>query len=122
MFSNAPGNSVPLSNWDANAVIIGGLLLFGLIFAINSAVHSYLVLAYTDDEKVALNVGFYYMANSGGRLAGTVLSGFIYQIWGIVGCLWVSMVFVLCAGLISLKLEDPKRQQPYPSLAVGDGE
>lgn len=111
-----------MSNWNPNAVIIGGLLLFGLIFAMNSAVHSYLVLAYTDDEKVALNVGFYYMANSGGRLAGTVLSGLIYQIWGIVGCLWVSMVFVLCAGLISLKLEDPKRQHPYPSLAVGDGE
>lgn len=111
-----------MSNWNPNAVIIGGLLLFGLIFAMNSAVHSYLVLAYTDDEKVALNVGFYYMANSSGRLAGTVLSGLIYQIWGIVGCLWVSMVFVLCAGLISLKLEDPKRQQPYSSLAVGDGE
>ncbi|WKT80085.1 organoarsenical effux MFS transporter ArsJ [Thermosynechococcus sp. PP45] len=111
-----------MSHWNPNAVIIGGLLLFGLIFAMNSAVHSYLVLAYTDDEKVALNVGFYYMANSGGRLAGTVLSGLIYQIWGIVGCLWVSMVFVLCAGLISLKLEDPKRQQPYPSLVVGDGE
>ncbi|WP_448534695.1 organoarsenical effux MFS transporter ArsJ [Parathermosynechococcus lividus] len=111
-----------LSRWDPNAVIIGGLLLFGLIFAMNSAVHSYLVLAYTDDEKVALNVGFYYMANSGGRLAGTVLSGWVYQVWGLVGCLWVSMVFVLCAGLISLKLEDPKGQPPPLSFAVGDGE
>ena len=65
----------------ANIVIIGGLLVFGVVFAFNSAVHSYLVLAFTDDDKVALNVGFYYMANSGGRLVGTVLSGLVYQIF-----------------------------------------
>ncbi len=92
-----------------------------LIFAMNSAVHCYLVLAYTDDEKVALNVGFYYMA-IWRATSGNLLSGLIYPTWGIVGCLWVSMVFVLCAGLISLKLEDSKWQQPYPSLAMGDGE
>ncbi|MEB3339641.1 organoarsenical effux MFS transporter ArsJ [Okeania sp.] len=92
----------------ANWVIVGGLMLFGVVFAFNSAVHSYLVLAFTDDDKVALNVGFYYMANSGGRLAGTVLSGLIYQIFGLVGCLWVSMVFVLGAALVSLKLPDPQ--------------
>ena len=57
-----------------SAVLIGGLMLFGIAFAINSAVHSYLILAYADTDKVALNVGFYYMANAGGRLAGTVLS------------------------------------------------
>lgn len=92
---------------EANTVIIGGLLLFGFVFAFNSAVHSYLVLAFTDDDKVALNVGFYYMANSGGRLAGTVLSGAVYQVFGLVGCLWVSMLFVLFAGLVSLKLPNP---------------
>ncbi|MDY7002951.1 MAG: organoarsenical effux MFS transporter ArsJ [Cyanobacteriota bacterium] len=97
----------------ANWVIVSGLMLFGVVFAFNSAVHSYLVLAFTDDEKVALNVGFYYMANSGGRLAGTVLSGLIYQIFGLVGCLWVSMSFVLAAALISLKLPDPQ-----PSKAI----
>ncbi len=59
----------------ANIAIVGGLMIFGVVFAFNSAVHSYLVLAFTDDDKVALNVGFYYMANSGGRLVGTVLSG-----------------------------------------------
>lgn len=91
----------------ANFAIIAGLTLFGLVFAFNSAVHSYLVLAYTDDDKVALNVGFYYMANSGGRLAGTVLSGLVYQLWGLVGCLWVSMAMVLAAGLVSLRLPDP---------------
>ncbi len=93
---------------EPNTVIIGGLLLFGFVFAFNSAVHSYLVLAFTDDDKVALNVGFYYMANSAGRLAGTVLSGVVYQVFGLVGCLWVSMLFVLLAGLVSLKLPNPK--------------
>lgn len=111
-----------MSGWNPNAVIIGGLLLFGLVFAINSAVDSYLVLAYTDDEKVALNVGFYYMANSGGRLAGTVLSGLVYQVWGLVGCLGASMVFVLCAGVISLKLEDPKVQPSPLPFVTGDAE
>ena len=52
-----------------------GLIVFGVVFALNSAVHSYLILAYADGDKVAMNVGFYYMANAGGRLAGTVLSG-----------------------------------------------
>ena len=98
----------------ANLVIVGGLMLFGIVFAFNSAVHSYLVLAFTDDDKVALNVGFYYMANSGGRLAGTVLSGLVYQISGLVGCLWVSMLFVLAAALVSLKLPDP---QPSKAIA-----
>ncbi|MDS3859821.1 organoarsenical effux MFS transporter ArsJ [Thermosynechococcaceae cyanobacterium BACA0444] len=93
---------------NPNLVIIVGLLVFGVIFAFNSAVHSYLVLAFTDDDKVALNVGFYYMANSGGRLLGTVLSGWVYQTAGLGGCLWVSLVFVLVAGLITLKLPNPE--------------
>jgi MFS family permease len=91
-----------------NIAIIGGLLVFGVVFAFNSAVHSYLVLAFTDDDKVALNVGFYYMANSGGRLAGTVLSGLVFEYFNLVGCLWTSMLLVLAAGLVSLKLPDPK--------------
>jgi predicted MFS family arabinose efflux permease len=104
-----------------NIAIIAGLFVFGVVFAFNSAVHSYLVLAFTDDDKVALNVGFYYMANSGGRLAGTVLSGLVYQFFGLVGCLWTSMFFVLAAGLITLKLPNPQ-----PSKAItwkaGDGD
>ncbi|MDV2992738.1 MAG: hypothetical protein N4J56_002392 [Chroococcidiopsis sp. SAG 2025] len=99
--------------------IVVGLAIFGVIFAFNSAIHSYLVLAYTDDDKVALNVGFYYMANSGGRLAGTVLSGLIFQLFGLVGCLWVSMVFVLAAAAISLKLPDP---QPQKAIAWKAGD
>lgn len=108
------------TNLPHDTVIVVGLMLFGIIFAFNSAVHSYLVLAFTDDDRVALNVGFYYMANSAGRLAGTVLSGLIYQLFGLVGCLWVSSLFVLLAWLIELKLPDPK-----PMLAVAwkaDGE
>lgn len=95
-------------NRPAGLTIILGLMVFGVVFAFNSAVHSYLVLAYTDDDKVALNVGFYYMANSGGRLAGTVLSGLIFQSLGLVGCLWTSALFVLLATVISLRLPNPK--------------
>jgi MFS family permease len=93
---------------SATMAVVGGLMLFGVVFAFNSAVHSYLVLAFTDDDKVALNVGFYYMANSGGRLVGTVLSGFIYQFYGLVGCLWMSTLLVLAAAIITRKLPDPQ--------------
>ncbi|MGB7085992.1 MAG: organoarsenical effux MFS transporter ArsJ [Phormidesmis sp.] len=95
-------------NLPAGQTIVIGLMIFGIVFAFNSAVHSYLVLAYTDDDKVALNVGFYYMANSGGRLAGTVLSGLVFQFYGLVGCLWVSTAFVVLAELVTLKLPNPK--------------
>lgn len=91
--------------------VVVGLIAFGVIFALNSAVHSFLILAYTDSDKVAMNVGFYYMANALGRLTGTVLSGALYQ-WGLqygvngglILCLWVSAAFVLAAGTLSLLL------------------
>jgi predicted MFS family arabinose efflux permease len=67
-------------------------------------VHSYLILAYADGDKVAMNVGFYYMANAAGRLTGTVLSGLLYQWQGLEACLWASVAFVLAAGLLSLLL------------------
>ena len=95
------------TGFPPDQTIIVGLMIFGLVFAFNSAVHSYLVLAYTEDDKVALNVGFYYMANAGGRLAGTVLSGLVFQQYGLAGCLWVSAVFVMLAELITLRLPDP---------------
>jgi len=102
---------------NSTLVVVGGLLTFGVIFALNSAVHSYLILAYTDNDKVAMNVGFYYMANAGGRLAGTVLSGLLYQAYGLIGCLWAAVVFVLAAGVISLAL--PTRRMPHTrSLGV----
>jgi predicted MFS family arabinose efflux permease len=81
-----------------------GLALFALAFAVNSAVHSYLVLAYTDEDSVALNVGFYYMANACGRLLGTLLSGIVFQAAGFEGCLWGSAALILTAGLLSLHL------------------
>ncbi len=87
-------------------VLVVGLILFGIVFAVNSAVHSYLILAYSDFEKVCMNVGFYCMANAGGRLLGTVLSGWVYQTRGLEGCLWWSTGFVLAAGMLSLKLPE----------------
>ncbi|PVV10458.1 MAG: MFS transporter [gamma proteobacterium symbiont of Ctena orbiculata] len=96
--------------WPADTVLVIGLILFGVVFAVNSAVHSYLILAYSDHEKVAMNVGFYYMANAGGRLLGTVLSGLIYQLDGLTGCLWWSAGFVLVAALLSFGLPEVKRE------------
>jgi len=93
-----------LLGWSAEAVLIVGLIAFGIVFAINSAVHSYLILAYSHHDKVAMNVGFYYMANAGGRLTGTVLSGWLYQHHGLEGCLWVSALFVVAAAMLSMKL------------------
>ena len=98
-------------------MIVVGLIAFGVVFALNSAVHSYLILAYADSDKVAMNVGFYYMANAGGRLAGTLLSGLLYQWQGLEACLWASSVFVLAAGFISLSLptHTPIKAPPIPS-------
>jgi len=90
--------------WSIELVIITGLLIFGFVFAINSALHSYLILAYADHDSVALKVGFYYMANAGGRLTGTILSGWGYQQFGLEGCLWLSSGFILMALLLSLFL------------------
>ncbi len=84
--------------WPPQWVLVGGLLLFGAVFAINSALHSYLIVAYAREEGVSLDVGFYYMANAAGRLAGTVLSGGVYQWYGLEACLLVSSLMVLLAG------------------------
>ncbi len=91
---------------DPALSLIIGLAAFGVVFAINSAVHSYLILAYSDHEQVALNVGFYYMANAGGRLTGTVLSGWVYQTQGLTGCLWWSAGCVLTAALLAPTLKN----------------
>jgi hypothetical protein len=81
-----------------------GLGIFMVVFAINSAVHSYLILAYSHDDEVATNVGFYYMANAGGRLLGTLLSGVVFEFCGFTGCLIASGVLVLAASLLSFNL------------------
>ncbi len=79
------------------AVIILGLLIFGAIFAVNSALHSYLILALTSEDRVTMDVGFYYMANAAGRLVGTVLSGASYQLGGLPLCLGVAAGMVLAS-------------------------
>jgi hypothetical protein len=81
------------------ALLVLGLLVFGAIFAVNSSLHSYLILAFTKAERVTMDVGFYYMANAGGRLIGTVLSGATYQLGGLWLCLATAAVMV---GLSSL--------------------
>jgi MFS family permease len=95
------------------AVIVAGLGVFGFVFAINSSVHSYLILAYSDGDKVAMNVGFYYMANAGGRLVGTLLSGVMFQVAGVTGCLWASMMFAAASGAVALLL--PRKDTPSMS-------
>ncbi|SEI54487.1 Predicted arabinose efflux permease, MFS family [Azotobacter beijerinckii] len=89
---------------SAQAVLIGGLLLFGALFAVNSSLHSYLIVSYAKEDGVSLDVGFYYMSNALGRLLGTLLSGWVFQAYGLTACLWVSSLFVLLAALISLGL------------------
>ncbi len=85
-------------------VLIVGLPVFGVLFALNSALHSYLIVSYAKEDGVSLDVGFYYMSNAMGRLLGTVLSGWVFQGWGLAACLWVSSLFVLLAVLISIGL------------------
>lgn len=111
------------------AAIVCGLILFGIVFALNSAVHSYLILAYTDQNKVAMNVGIYYMANACGRLAGTVFSGLLYQLGlrsgtngGLIWCLLASTGFVLLAGLLSLGLPRLQTDSLRPITVAADGD
>ena len=92
-------------NFHIQASIIIGLLIFGAVFAVNSSLHSYLIVSYAGNDGVSLDVGFYYMANAMGRLIGTVLSGWVYQNYGLEACLWISSIFVAIASLLSLKLK-----------------
>ncbi len=85
-------------------LLIIGLSIFGVLFAINSSVHSFLILAYSKSEGVSLDVGFYYMANALGRLIGTVLSGALFQYYALEGCLLMSSVFLLLTVIISIFL------------------
>jgi len=93
------------------ATLVAGLLVFGVVFALNSALHSYLILAFTEAERVTMDVGFYYMANAGGRLVGTLLSGLSYQAGGLALCLATAATMAalswLCAGLLDRKARAP---------------
>jgi predicted MFS family arabinose efflux permease len=101
------------SDLSAQWVLLGGLMLFGVLFAVNSSLHSYLIVSYAKEDGVSLDVGFYYMANAMGRLLGTLLSGWVYQAYGLGACLWVSSAFVLLAALISIGL--PKHGKALPA-------
>ena len=90
--------------WRPDLVVVAGLALFGLAFAVNSSLHSYLILAYAGSEKAAEDVGFYYAANAAGRLAGTLLSGLLYQAGGLFACLVGSAVLLLAGWAITLAL------------------
>ena len=92
--------SVPQLTW----VIVIGLGVFGFAFAVNSSVHSYLILAYAGSEKAAEDVGFYYAANAMGRLIGTLLSGVLYQWGGLLAALIGSAVMLVLCWLVTLFL------------------
>ena len=98
----------------AVAVVVG-LVAFGAVFAMNSSIHSYMVLAYSDTEAVSLNVGFYYMANAAGRLLGTLLSGGLFLVGGMQACLWASSLLVALAFLAGMRLPPPLRQKLSPT-------
>jgi hypothetical protein len=85
-------------------VVTIGLLLFALLFAMNSALHSYLIVHFARSDGASLDIGFYYMANAGGRLAGTVASGALFQVFGLDACLWVSALMIAFASITALSL------------------
>jgi predicted MFS family arabinose efflux permease len=89
--------------WRPDIVLVVGLSIFGLPFAVNSSLHSYLILAYAGSKKAAEDIGFYYAANAAGRLIGILLSGALYQADGIVACLAGSAaMLLLCWGITFL--------------------
>lgn len=91
---------VPQLQW----VVVAGLSVFGFVFAVNSSVHSYLILAYAGSKKAAEDIGFYYAANALGRFLGTLLSGLLYQWGGLMYALSGSALMLLVCWLITLRL------------------
>ena len=100
-----------LSHLDQGSWLIGGLIVFGAVFAVNSALHSYLIVDFSGADKVSLNIGFYYMSNAFGRLAGTLLSGLVYQYYGLTACLVVSAAMIAAAVLLTLPLRQETRHE-----------
>ena len=95
-------------------IVATGLALFGLAFAVNSSLHSYLILAYAGSEKAAEDVGFYYAANASGRLMGTLLSGLLYQLGGMTGCLVGSAAMLALCWFITLLLPAASTSRSWP--------
>ena len=92
------------AGWLTLSVVVG-LLVFGAIFAVNSSLHSYLILAFSTSERVTMDVGFYYMSNAAGRLLGTLLSGLTYQLGGLPACLGTAAAMVGLSALAAARLE-----------------
>lgn len=84
--------------------LVIGLLIFGGVFAVNSSLHSYLIVSFAKNDGVSLDVGFYYMANAIGRLLGTMLSGWVFQVYGLSACLWVSVCLLVLAAITTARL------------------
>ena len=100
--------------FHVTTAVIVGLGLFGIVFAVNSSLHSFLILAFSDSDKVALNVGFYYMANALGRLVGTFLSGLIYYLYtDLAICLWTSAGFLAAAALFTFFLKPRQSENSH---------
>lgn len=97
--------------WRPDLVVVVGLALFGIPFAINSSLHSYLILAYAGSAKAAEDVGFYYAANAAGRLMGILLSGVLYQAGGMTACLVGSAVMLALCLVITFLL-------PFKSMSA----
>lgn len=95
-------------------VLVAGLLVFGALFAVDSALHSYLILAFSKAERVTMDVGFYYMANAGGRLLGTVLSGVTYQLGGLVLMLGTASVMIAASALAAGRLDSAADRSVAP--------
>ncbi|WP_425439483.1 organoarsenical effux MFS transporter ArsJ [Puniceibacterium sediminis] len=106
-FGGAPSTGLTVA-------LITGLLVFGAVFAVNSALHSYLILAFSSGDRVTMDVGFYYMANAVGRLLGTVLSGLTYQLGGLPLCLTTAAVMVLLSWVAAVRLTTPEIQTEKP--------
>jgi hypothetical protein len=105
---------VPEPSNALTTTIVLGLLVFGGIFAVNSALHSFLILSFTDTKRVTMDVGFYYMSNAAGRLIGTVLSGFTYQMGGLSLCLGTAAVMIGLSwlGTSQLRAKDTSLTSP----------
>lgn len=92
------------ADFQRSVAVVGGLIVFGIVFALNSSLHSFLILAYSEGDDVSMDVGFYYSANATGRLVGTLLSGVLYLWGGLDAALWGSTAFVVVTWFLTLRL------------------
>ena len=89
-------------------LLLSGLILFGFVFAINSSLHSFLIVAYAGSKKAAEDIGFYYAANAAGRLFGTFLSGLLFQLGGVLACLAGTTLFLIATSFVVWRLPELK--------------